>query len=84
MEGCGAGTFYAEAEFAFVGVQAYDAQSGNFVDVRDYSVNNFTIVPGGTLPITGTWDGSGTEVPNADGSRTNATTFTYSCEEAPE
>jgi hypothetical protein len=74
VEGCGAGTFYAEAEFAGVG----DADG-----VNTFSVNNFTIVPGGSLPITGTWDGTGTEVPNGDGSRTQATTFTYSCEEVP-
>jgi len=84
VEGCGAGTFYAEAEFAGVPVQVYDSESGNFVGVNDFSVNSFTIVPGGSLPITGTWDGAGTEVPNADGSRSNASTFTYSCEGASE
>jgi hypothetical protein len=73
VEGCGAGTFNAEAEFLGVG----DADG-----VNTFDVNNFTIVPGGSLPITGTWDGTGTEVPNADGSRTQATTFTYSCDEA--
>jgi hypothetical protein len=70
VEGCGEGTFYAEGEFAGVA----DADG-----VTTFSVNTFTVVPGGSLPITGTWDGTGTEVPNADGSATQATTFTYSC-----
>ncbi len=39
-------------------------------------------MPGGSLPVTGTWDGTGTEVPNGDGSLTRATTFTYSREAA--
>ncbi|MFV2062642.1 MAG: hypothetical protein ACC726_03900, partial [Chloroflexota bacterium] len=75
VEGCGEGTFYAEGEFAGVG----DADG-----VNTFSVNTLTVVPGGSLPITGTWDGSGTEVPNGDGSRTQATTFTYTCDEASE
>jgi hypothetical protein len=74
VEGCGAGTFYAEGEFA----GAPDADG-----VNTFSVNDFTIVPGGSLPITGTIDGTGTEVPNDDGSATQATTSTYSCDEAP-
>jgi hypothetical protein len=75
VEGCGEGTYYAEGEFAGVG----DADG-----VNTFSVNTLTVVPGGSLPITGTWDGSGTEVPNGDGSATQATTFTYSCDEASE
>jgi hypothetical protein len=72
VEGCGAGTFYAEGEYA--------ATTGP--DGTDtFSVNTYTIVPGGSLPITGTIDGDGTEVLNADRSRTLSITATYSCDE---
>jgi hypothetical protein len=72
VEGCGAGTFYAEGEYA---------ATGGPDGVDTFSVNSYTIVPGGTLPITGTIDGPGTDVLNADGSRTQAWTATYSCDE---
>jgi len=49
--------------------------------VTEFSVNDFTIVPGGSLPISGTYHARGTEVPNGDGSATQAVTATYSCEE---
>ena len=51
--------------------------------MTNFSVNNYTIVPGGSLPITGTWDGTGAEVPNADGSATQTTTTTYTCDATP-
>jgi hypothetical protein len=75
VEGCGAGTYVAEAEFA--GAPGADG-------ITNFSVNNYTIVPGGSLPITGTWDGTGAEVPNPDGSATQTTTTTYSCDVTPE
>jgi hypothetical protein len=75
VEGCGPGTFFAEGEFEGVS----DAEG-----VSTFTVNDFTIVPGGTLPITGTFDGRGTEVLNPDGSADNAITATYACEEAME
>ena len=74
VEGCGAGTFYAEGEFA--GTPDADG-------VTTFSVNILTIVPGGSLPITGAIDGTGTEVPNPDGSATQTTTTTYTCDEVP-
>ena len=74
VEGCGAGTFFAETEFA----GGPDADG-----VNDFSVNDFTIVPGGSLPITGTFEARGAEVPNGDGSATQAYRATYSCDEAP-
>ena len=74
VEGCGAGTFYAETDFA---------GAPNADGVNDFSVNDFTIVPGGSLPITGTFEARGAEVPNGDGSATQAYRATYSCDEAP-
>ena len=52
--------------------------------MNDFSVNDFIIVPGGSLPVTGTFHGRGVEVPNSDGSATQATMATYSCEEMAE
>ena len=74
VEGCGAGTFFAETEFA----GAPDADGVNI-----FSVNDFTIVPGGSLPITGTYEGRGPEVPNGAGSASSQVRYSYSCDEAP-
>ena len=75
VEGCGAGTFFAETDFA----GAPDADG-----VNNFTVNDFTIVPGGSLPISGTYEGRGPEVPNGDGSATSQVRYSYSCDEAPE
>jgi hypothetical protein len=44
--------------------------------VQNVADGSFTFVPGGSLPITGTRDGTGTEVANGDGSLTQAIAFT--------
>lgn len=75
VEGCGEGSFFGEGEFAG-GPDAGGA--------TNFSVNNYTIVPGGSLPITGTIDATGPEAPNADGSATQTSALTYSCDVTPE
>lgn len=71
VEGCGAGTVYFEAD----GEGTNDAD-----DIATFTSNTYTIVPGGTLPVVGSLDLSGTEVPNDDGTETMSYTGTYTCE----
>jgi len=71
VEGCGSGTVY----FAVEG-----EGMPNEVGASTWTSNTHTVVPGGTLPLTGILDESGTEVINDDGTVTWSYTGTYSCD----
>jgi hypothetical protein len=74
VEGCGVGTVY----FDYQGTGAFDAD-GMFVSGSD----THTIVPGGTLPLTGGYEWTGTEnVENDNGTTTQDCDAAYSCGEA--
>ena len=71
IAGCGSGTVY----FAVEG-----KGMPNDVGASTWTSNTHTVVPGGTMPLTGTLDESGTEVVNDDGSVTWSYTGTYTCD----
>jgi len=70
VEGCGSGTVYFEAS-----AEGHDADG-----VATYTSNMYTIVPGGTLPVAGSLDMSGTEILDGDGNKTIGYTGTYTCD----
>jgi len=71
VEGCGPGTVYFEVS----GEGGHDAD-----DRATFSSHTFTAVPGGTLPIVGSLDMSGTEVRNDDGTQTVGYIGSYTCD----
>ena len=71
VEGCGTGTVYFEVE---------GEGMPNETGASTWTSNTHTIVPGGTLSLTGTLDESGTEVINDDGTVTWGYAGTYSCD----
>ena len=71
VEGCGTGTVYFEVE---------GEGMPNETGPSTWTSNTHTAVPGGTLPLTGTLDESGTEVVNDDGTVTWSYTGTYACD----
>ena len=71
VEGCGSGTVYFEVS----GEGGHDADN-----VATFGSNTFTAVPGGTLPVVGSLDMSGTEVRNDDGTNTVSYTGSYGCD----
>ena len=71
VEGCGTGSVYFEAT---------GEGMPNEVGPSTWTSNTLTAVPGGTLPLTGTLDESGTEIVNEDGSVTWEYTGTFTCE----
>jgi hypothetical protein len=70
VEGCGPGTVYFK-----VSGEGGHAAAG----VDTFGSHTFTTVPGGTLPVVGSLDMSGTEVRNDDGTDTLSYTGSYSC-----
>jgi hypothetical protein len=71
VEGCGAGTVFFDTS----GEGTHDADG-----VATFTSKLYTVVPGGTLPIEGTLDESGTEVMNGDGTATQGYIGTYTCD----
>jgi len=72
VEGCGVGTVY----FEYAGTGAMDAD-GVLVGQTD----TYAIAPGGTLPVTGSWEWTGTETMNDDGTLTWDYDATYTCDD---
>ena len=71
VEDCGTGTVY---------FQANGEGNNDAADIATYTSNTYTIVPGGTLPVVGSFDTPGTEVPNDDGTESMSYTGTYTCD----
>ena len=70
VEGCGSGTVFFETT-----AEGIDADG-----IATYTSNTATTVPGGTLPVVGSLEMSGTEVLDDDGNKTIAYTGTFSCD----
>jgi hypothetical protein len=73
VEGCGVGTVI----FDYTSAGTINEDGSNTSDHDTY-----TIVPGGTLAVTGGYTQTGEEIPNGDGTATIPYTATYSCDGA--
>ena len=73
VEGCGAGT----VNFDYTSSGTINEDGSNSFDHDTY-----TIVPGGTLAVTGGYEQTAEETPNDDGTSNGFYTATYSCEAA--
>ncbi len=72
VEGCGPGT----VNFDYAGKGTINADNTN-----TFESDVYTIVPGGSLAITGGYEQTGTDIDNGDGSATNTYAAIFSCGE---
>jgi hypothetical protein len=70
VEGCGTSTVFLD-----VAGEGFTDESG----VNTFTSNTLTVVTGGTIPVRGSIDESGPQVPQDDGTVTMAYTATYEC-----